>query len=404
MKYRTQSRADSRVPWRATTLASILLLACGGTPSETSLLEPIVVDSDDVRVVGTSLTLARIEDLLPVADGAVWALNSTDPYLVLLSSTGQELRVHGNRGEGPGEFSWPSTLVRDPSTNDVWAYDAGFGRLVRIPEPGEQEDSTELSVDPSNIRRLNSYEYLWMNNGGRTWIEGSDDGFIFGLGPTGQPWILSMWHTDIVRLDMAGNREVLLATTDVVGEPHAHFPGATRFLPYPMWTGCPDGSLAVYDPAENTVERLTQSGVRSKTHTLPPAEQRRITASRIYTTVYPGILRNRLMADPPEPSVFRDLVRRDYQSRQDEFAEVFPEYVHLDCSQPDTLWLQRFDTEAGQIGRGPSWLRISADGRVREVRFPADFRPLRFEGDRVWGVHSDEHNVEHAAWTTVSAP
>ena len=108
------------------------------------------------------------------------------------------------------------------------------------------------------------------------------------------------------------------------------------------------------------------------------------------------------MADPPDREVLREMVRRDYERSAGEFAPVFPEFVHLDCDQANTLWLQAFDATAGQMGRGPRWLRVDENGRTGRVEFPDTFRPMRFHGDRVWGVHTGEFDVEHVAWTEVA--
>jgi hypothetical protein len=124
-----------------------------------------------------------------------------------------------------------------------------------------------------------------------------------------------------------------------------------------------------------------------------------MTAERVFTTVYPGVLRNRLMTDPPERDVLYDAFRRDYTDRATEFAAVFPEYVHLNCSGPATLWLQVFDSVSGQLGRGPRWLRVGANGEIGTVEFPPSFRPMRFHEGRIWGTHTGDFDVEYVAWT-----
>ncbi len=381
-----------------------LLMACSQESFNGTLLEPLDIDQDDIHIIGTSDALARIEDLMPAADGAVWALNNTEPFLVLLSAEGEELRLHGERGGGPGEFSWPSTLVRDPSTGAVWVYDIGLGKLVRVPEGAGAGETVSLAGASSAAVRLNSYEYLWMSNGGRAWIQGTEDGFVFAQPSPAMPWIFALWSTDVVRLQTDGQAEQVLSTAEIVGEPSARFASARRFLPYPIWTACPNGSLAVYDPNQNLLRRFSASGEMLVVHELPPEQRVRITTERIFTTVYPGVLRNRLVVDPPERDVFYEMVRRDYEDREAEFSPVFPEYVHLDCSIGDTLWLQLFDSTGGQMGRGPFWLRVTAEGKRGEVRFPASFRPMRFHEGQIWGVHTGEFDVEYVAWTEMAGP
>ena len=108
-----------------------------------------------------------------------------------------------------------------------------------------------------------------------------------------------------------------------------------------------------------------------------------------------------MFADVPERDEFYLMVKRDYESRADEFSTVFPEYVDLDCTTENTLWLQLFDTTSGQMGRGPVWLRITQGGARGEVRFPASFRPMRFHRDRIWGINRGEFEVDYVAWTEV---
>lgn len=372
--------------------------ACVGGESTSGTVGPVVVGQEDIRIVGTSQAIAHIEDVMPLPDGAAWVLNSTAPFLIHLSPEGETVRVAGERGGGPGEFSWPTTLVRDPSSGDVLVYQPTQGWLIPVPnEPaGEQ---TLSAVNVSSPIRLNSYEWLWTNNGGRAWIEGTAEGFVFAEPSTGLPWIFSLWSTEVARLGEDGRLERIVSTAEVVGDPSTHFPGVRRFLPYPIWTACPDGSLAVYDPNENVLRRLSATGQEVGSHLLPPERRVSMTAERVFTTVYPGVLRNRLMVDPPERDVLYEMFRRDYTNRASEFAAVFPEYVHLDCSSPDTLWLQVFDSANGQMGRGAKWLRVSVDGEIATVEFPLSFRPMRFDEGRIWGTHTGDYDVEYVAWT-----
>ena len=399
-------RMTSIFRWtRGAVVPAVLVLAgCGdSTSTDPQALAPVIVDPSAIHVVGTSDALARIEDLIPAADGTVWALNSTEPFLVLFSAQGEELSRQGQRGGGPGEYSWPTTLVRDPATEHIWAYDPGHGTLIRV-VAGEEAEETLALRGPSGGMRLNSYEYLWMNNGGRTWIEGTKAGFVFAQPPLNVPWIFGLWSTEVVRLGADGQSELLFATADIVGDPSEPYPGAIRFLPYPIWTSCPDGSFGLYDPTENVLLRFTESGDAQDLQELPPRKRVRIDPNRIFATVYPGVLRNRLIVDPPEPDEMYELAKRDYESRAEEFADVFPEYVHLDCSGGGVLWAQAFDTSSGQMGRGPMWWRVDADGRSREVEFPSTFRPMRFAGDRIWGIHTGEFDVEYVAWTELVGP
>ena len=377
----------------------VVLAGCVAGDSSDGTLGRLVVDPEEIHVIGTSEVIAHIEDVMATTDGAAWVLNSTDPFLVLLSAQGETLRVAGERGAGPGELSWPTTLVRDPSTDAVYVYDVALGRLALIDEELGVDRGSPFVADPFTPIRLNSYEYLWTNNGARTWIDGTEEGIVFAEPMPGLPWIFSLWSTDVVRLRRDGERERLLSTEGVVGDPAPHFPGAQRFLPYPIWTACPGGSLALYDPGRNVLRRFSSMGEELGIHELPPERGTKMSAERVFTTVYPGILRNRLMASPPGRDVLQEMFMRDYENRADEFSTVFPEYVHLDCSAGDILWLQLFDSTSGQLGRGPRWLRVTVEGRMGPATFPPSFRPMRFDRGRIWGMYTGESDVEYVAWT-----
>lgn len=108
------------------------------------------------------------------------------------------------------------------------------------------------------------------------------------------------------------------------------------------------------------------------------------------------------MTDPPEEDVLISAIRRDYEGRVEEFSDVFPEYVHMDCGRDDSVWLQVFDSTRGQMGRGPRWIQVAESDDRRVVTFPDGFRPLRFREGRVWGVQTDALGIEYVAWTHVA--
>ncbi len=381
-------------------LLLVPLVACQGDESEAGP-GPLRIPSTAISVVGTSDQLALIEDIQLADDDTIWALNSTEPFLVNLSLEGEVLRVIGRAGGGPGEFSWPTTLVAEDGGAPIWVYDVGHNALIRVPDSGEPTETRRLPRDSTSATRLNSHEYLWMNNGGRTWIAGTPDGLTFAKADPALPWIYATWSTEVVRLSGDDALERVASTSRLVDTPEDVYGDARRFLPYPIWSACPSGSLALYDPSSNAVRRVDSDGRPLASYELGPERLVEITTGRVLRTVYPGVLRNRLMTDPPAEDVLLEAFRRDYEGRSEEFAKVFPEYVNLECGAGDVLWIQRFDSERGQMGRGPDWIRVRNDGSRRLVTFPEHFRPYRFAPDRVWGVHTDELGVEYVAWTAL---
>ena len=61
------------------------------------------------------------------------------------------------------------------------------------------------------------------------------------------------------------------------------------------------------------------------------------------------------------------------------------------------MWLNPVDLDAGGLKGAPSWLQITTDGAVREVRLPARLDALRFSDSRIWGVYRDEFDIPAVA-------
>ncbi len=388
------------VPRLATVGLGVGLVTASGCESpEAGPPLPIVVAANEIQVLGTSESVTSIVDLMPLDDDSVWILNNADPFLVHLSADGEVVEVQDRRGEGPGELSWPSTLVRDDARGRVWVLDSAY-RDLRLVDGGEDlTESIDLAAGAEEPVHLSSYEWLWMNNGGRIWMRVLDGDVVYARPSFSSPWIYSLWATSVVRVEPQGPAETLVSTFETVGSPETRFPGATRFLPYPLWTVCADGALALYDPNAHVLRRFSPRGDATDVVDLPAERAIPVTTDRIFSAVYPQVLRNRVFTNRPDEDEFYRLVERDYEDRADEFAAVFPEFAHIDCDEAGSIWLQRFDPTSGQMGRGSEWLRISSEGVGRTVEFPDSFRPMRFYGDRVWGISRDEFEVDHAAWT-----
>lgn len=315
-----------------------LSMACAGDdPTDVLDRSTHIVDPADLTIVGTSESIATIVDLMPMGDDSVWVLNNTEPFLVQLSPEGSELRVQGRIGGGPGEFSWPSTLVRDPFSDTVWVYDTVLGQLIATDRSDDRPDVFALPPDSSGRVGMSSHEWLWLNNGGRVWLHASDEGVTYARPQFSSPWIHSLWSTEVVRAGWDGSLEHVAWTAEVVGDSSSRFPGAELLLPYPIWAACPDGSLAVYDPNGNTVRRFAEAGGPLESRALPAERRESVTTDRLFSAVFPGTFRNRQMTVVPERDVFYEMIRRSYEDRIDRFAAVFPEYAHMDCSEDNTL-------------------------------------------------------------------
>jgi hypothetical protein len=188
----------------------------------------------------------------------------------------------------------------------------------------------------------------------------------------------------------------LIRLADRLDEPSTRFGDADLFVPFPVWDLCADGRFVLYDPIHNTLRRFTPTEAEEARIALPPERRVEMATERIWSMSVRRMMRLVQASQRPDTVQMRKEFDTQMQQMLPQFAEVFPEYADLHCS--DAYWLQIFDLDRGIIGRGPGWLRVDADGTTRAFELPERFTPYRFEGDRVWGVLLDELDIPSIAW------
>jgi hypothetical protein len=129
---------------------------------------------------------------------------------------------------------------------------------------------------------------------------------------------------------------------------------------------------------------------------LPPEQSLEVTFDRVFRMAY-GFMREQAPGgQAPDSAMMYAMLQNEWAQVAGEAASVFPEYADMQC--PDgSLWMQRFDPDHGQMGRGPVWLRIATDGGASSVRFPDSFRPLRFHANSILGISRGEFDIESVA-------
>jgi len=120
------------------TFALVTLAACDGAPANVAsgVGSPTVLQASEVHVIGTSESIAVVEDLTVLSDGTVWVLNSVEPFFVGFGPDGDVLQVHGSRGGGPEEFRAPAGFVSGDIDGEAWVFDPIRHALIRISKPG----------------------------------------------------------------------------------------------------------------------------------------------------------------------------------------------------------------------------------------------------------------------------
>jgi len=126
------------------TFALVTLAACDGAPANVAsgVGSPTVLQASEVHVIGTSESIAVVEDLTVLSDGTVWVLNSVEPFFVGFGPDGDVLQVHGSRGGGPEEFRAPAGFVSGDIDGEAWVFDPIRHALIRISKPGTWSEKT----------------------------------------------------------------------------------------------------------------------------------------------------------------------------------------------------------------------------------------------------------------------
>lgn len=397
---------------RAVTTGVMLacLAGCDTSRSAGAAGEPIVMAPSDVHVLGTSESIAAVEDLEVLEDGTVWVLNSVDPYFVAFGADGEVVHVHGRSGGGPQEFDAPSGFVNGGMDGDAWVFDRRRHALIDVSRPGEARREIHLPRDAVPSGSVLGGMNL-LSNVVRTARLGdevilprrsnADDTDVFGY------W-LAQWTADLVALNQEtySVRDVIALGT-ILGDPSAHFELIDGFPPFPLWyrlwAACAD-VIHVYDRLRNEVRAFDRDGVELDATTLPPPRYTDVTPRQFArATVAIAIVETMgqvgntaVSAADSARTIDRILPRLTATPQQ--LANLLPRYVDLRCDDNGTLWLQPFDIEIGGLRGGQNWLRINPDGATAEVTLPTRFDPYRFTSERIWGVQRDDLDVASIAW------
>jgi hypothetical protein len=385
-------------------LALVVPTACDGGPGEEGDARSVQIPAEALVIFEPIDLLGGVADLLPGADGSVWVLNTSEPFVLEFDSAGVLRAAWGRRGGGPGELQRPVSLIGRPGGAEAWLFDQGRHALIPLggqEEGGVEEGVVRLPRDSLPWSRLVSFDDLAMA-GARPWIRPWEGGFLLARSRPGFELGLGVWSAQILHLDP--RTPVLPVVADpemVLGDPSRRFPGLLYIIPIPLWDVCPDGSFALYDPLRNEVGRIPGGAGAWAPTPLPPERRLEITPERLLALVYRDALSETPNLTRADSMALRARFETDYRELGPQISPVFPEYVDLQCDDRDVVWLQRFDLEGWELGRGPTWLRIQFDATPIEVRLPGGLRRVRFAEGRAWGIILGAMDVPSMAWTPV---
>lgn len=196
-----------------------------------------------------------------------------------------------------------------------------------------------------------------------------------------------------------------MALGDVLEDPSEGFVTTEGGFPmwYRLWATCGDEHLRIYDRVRNQLRGFTGTGDEFDPVELPPVQLTEVTGRQFAQVVFPlrqaeitGAVGNRLTGD--DSARVLNQMARAVRGETHELAAYLPRYVDFRCSDDGTMWLHPIDVEAGGLGGGPTWVRITPDGAAGENRLLERFDALRFTADRIWGVQRDDFDIASVAW------
>lgn len=366
------------------------------------------VTPESVQILGTSESLAIVQDLEVLPDGKVWVLNSVAPFFIAFDSAGGMIRAHGREGGGPEEFQLPSAFVTGGIDGGTWVLDVRRHALVRVSSPDEGWAEVPLprdAIPPGTVRGgidLTSPVVRTARLGEEVILPQSMVGLEAGV----NSMVAGMLQADLLAFDPeSGVVEPMLSLGSVLGDPFEGFIATEEGFPFwrRLWAVCGENELRVFDRVRHQLRGFDRSGAELPTIDLPPETRITQVGPRQFAqVVFP--LRQAEMTGGGSHLSEADSIRLlnemvgGLQGTPTELAAYLPMFSDFRCSPQGTMWLRPFDADEGGLSGGRGWLEISPNGAVREIEFPQGFDPFRFADGRVWGVQRDQFDVASIAW------
>lgn len=394
-----------------TALTCFALSACGAAPEGEA--RATVLRESDLHVMGTSDSIALVEDLAVLPDGSVWVQNSVEPFFIGFGPKGDLLAAHGRRGGGPNESGSPVGFVVGGVDGEAWIFDRRRHVLTRISTPDVRAEIPlpHDAIPPGSVMTgmslLGSTIRLATLNDDIVLPRRSGTGEI-----SATAFWTTIWNADLVALDPeTGSVRTVLSLREAMGDLTSYFQTLNGgFPPFPLWyrlwAVC-DDEIRLYDFVRDELRGFTAAGVELQPIPVPPpfteATPRQF-ARAVFDlavveragAVTPGMAE---MSAADSAEIVNGFVER-LEGTPEQLGGLLPKFVDFRCADDGTMWLRPLDLERGGLQGGQGWLRIS-EGKIREIRFPARFDPYRFTSGRAWGVLRDELDIAAVAWIPV---
>lgn len=315
--------------------------------------------------------LYSVGAIVPLSDGGFALAHRSRNEIVWFDSTGARLVASGREGDGPGEFRAISRLFRLPG-DTLLVVDGAINRLSVFGPDGRYLRSSRLDSEGGGqpIVLLPDRTLL------------ARPGFSFN---SSTPGGIARDTLALTRFDLDGGRIGEVGPVPMGENWVFSIGGSSGAGPHPF------GKQTLLAPAE--------SGFWLATGDRPEVDLR----------APDGVLRRIVRwADRPQPlteamaSSFEAMALDDPENREMieaylegmTYPETLPTASELMSDAGGHLWLRPFALPSEEEA-APRFMVFDADGRLLgEVAFPLRFDPRAITDDRVYGVWTDELDIE----------
>lgn len=384
----------------------LLLASCGSSDASPggAFSSSWALEGPDVRIGAVDdpdYAFPQVMDLAVGPDGSLYSLHRQESQVRRWTSDGQAAGTVGREGEGPGEFSRPSALGFFGDT--LWVMDSRLYRVSFFTPDGEVLGT----VSPR-------YQMGGGDASDEPWASPPRpsrplrDGTFLAVSPAWSEAIARGNLTSVphVRTDAEG--EVLSTiwrqpyrTTDVLAllrEDGGTFT-SQPFGDAPLSALSSDGGFLVVDRRAHPGDGpgsfgVSKIGVEGDTlfrrefpyEPEPLSEERLDSAVRARAQGLHGFMSQR-QPDLSLARVIDDLREATYAPAH------LPPLKSLQVATDGTIWLERFQAAADG---STEWWILNPDGEpAGQAHTPGGLRVLLIHGDEVWGVESDELDVDY---------
>jgi hypothetical protein len=309
-----------------------------------------------------------------------------------IDTSGRVTAQRGEAGTGPGLLAGPTAVEIANGSIQVW--DPRQGTIVGFASSGTASEirlSGQLG-SVSRAARTNLYGRPGLlRRAGSRWTVA---GYAGAVSQHREQRSLS-----ILRIDDDG-RILDTVWRSTLPSPEASG-SAVELLPIPVWDACPDGRIAVYDPAAQAVRLLrtptSDAGFPVIADTVLVGRDGLLANTRLQV--------RRLLLEAhqaPPPSFEAMVAEATTQSvAQGLYPEYFTGYTALLCDPKGRIWLEEFSLADSPLGYGRTWRRFEGSHELAPVRLPPAFRLMRISAHRGYGIVLDSAAAEYPAWVTL---